>query len=217
MAEFFHFSFMSPGERMKMLLNPGELDKLKPLIEGGKGCLLMTAHLGNWELMLGIFSAMADTVFLSRREKDYHRFVTEVRGRYGVSALYDSDASAREMGRLAAGGSFVAFVYDRNLRRTKGIMADFFGHPAFCPYFPVNAALEGEVPVVPAVLVREKSGYRLHVGEPIHLDHRESSMDAYREYIPKLLSHIEEYIRRYPEQWFWANRRWDKAKGEVRE
>ena len=110
----------------------------------------------------------------------------------------------------------VSFIFDRNLSHSKGIIAEFMGKPAFTPYFPVNIAMEGHVPVVGAFLIQEGRNYRLHVEDPIEVKPLQNKEETYRYYVKIFLDLIEKYIRHYPEQWFWAHKRWGRPKGVVR-
>jgi KDO2-lipid IV(A) lauroyltransferase len=216
MMLFYHYSFLSSEERAAFLDNPEELGKLTRLADSGRGALVLSAHLGNWELMNSYLAENNDLYFISRKDKVFDRYVTDCRNKYGVKTMHDKRSLSRKITGELKEGAFVVTVYDRNVGRTKGITEKFFGKDVFAPYHPVNIAVYSGVPVAAVFLVRTRKGYRLIVEGPIEIEPLDTRLKTYRRYIPKFLGFIEKYIRLYPEQWYWAHKRWGKPRGWVR-
>jgi KDO2-lipid IV(A) lauroyltransferase len=217
MVEFFRLSHMSREARGRMLLNRKEVEEaVRPLLADGRGALILSAHLGNWELLLGYLRVFAPASMLARSQKQFDRFVVRCRDRIEVNTLHDKNVTSAGMGGMLARGELVCVIFDRNVRRAKGIIVDFLGHPAFSAYHPVNIALSGNAPVVPAFLVRERGGYRLLMEEPIKVKELATKDETYHHNVRLFLNAIEKHIRLYPHQWFWAHKRWGKPKGTLR-
>jgi len=215
MMDFYYFSHRKESPEFKVLVDPACEEKIRSITGKGKGALILTAHLGNWELLFWYLRRFGKISPLARNQKDFERYVVECRARYGVGTIYDSSSSTQLISDILARGEMVAFIFDRNLSHTKGIIAEFMGHPAFTPYFPVNIAMNGHVPVVGAFLTQEGRNYRLHIEDPIEVTPLQDKEETYAYYVKIFLDLIEKYIRLYPDQWFWAHKRWGRPKGDV--
>lgn len=216
MMEYYKYSFLDLEERDRFLENPEELDKIIRHAEDGKGVLVLTAHLGNWELMNSYLAERSELYFLARNQKMFDHYVTDCREKYGVKTMHDKTATSEEITQKLGSGGIVVTIFDRNLRRTRGVMEKFFGREAFVSYHPVTIAVYAGVPVVPAFLVRTSRGYRLIVDEPIRVKPLETRAKTYRKYVPEMLARVERRILEYPDQWFWSHPRWRDPRGTVR-
>jgi len=137
------------------------------------------------------------------------------RAKHGIKTVHDSSAEVKELtGRLNK-GELAFCILDRNVSHAKGVVVDFMGQPAFTPYFPVNLAYWGQVPVVPAFLIEEGLNYRLIVEEAINVEALATKHETYLHYTERFLGAIEKQIRQTPDQWFWSHKRWSRPKGTV--
>jgi Kdo2-lipid IVA lauroyltransferase/acyltransferase len=215
MMDYYHFSFRTEEGKALVAIDPASKDRLRALAESGGGCLCFSAHLGNWELLASVISEYMPCSLVTRNQKSFGPYMVECRDRHGVSTLYDHETEPGDiLGRLRR-GELVGFALDRNLRNTRGVMTDFLGSPAYTPYSPVLFSLKSKAPLVGAFMVRDGAGYRLFVEEPIRTRRLESRASSYRHYTQSVSDTIGKYIREYPDQWFWAHKRWGKPKGRV--
>jgi Kdo2-lipid IVA lauroyltransferase/acyltransferase len=213
--DYYHYSFRTDEYRDKVVIDPVSERRLRDLLEKGKGGLIFSAHLGNWELLASFLTQYAATSVLARQQKGFEPYVVACRDRHNVHTLPDNSTLPRDIISRLRRGELVGFALDRNLRHTKGIMVDFLGRPAYTLYTPVLLAMKSKAPVAGAFMVKEGSGYRLFIEEPGEVKPLETREETYRHYTQTLMDILGKYVRQYPDQWFWAHKRWGKPKGKV--
>jgi Kdo2-lipid IVA lauroyltransferase/acyltransferase len=216
MMDYYYFSFHPEDIESLVIIDPGFEEKIRPVIEAGKGILVFSAHIGNWELLASYMKKFAPTNILARKHKDFSTYVIDCRKRHGVDTIPDdSVTSMKKVLAKLNQGEMVGFILDRNLRDIEGIMVDFMGIPAFTPYYPVKLAQKKGIPVMGMFLLREGSRYRLCMEGPFEVKALDNNESTYRHYTEVCLKTTEKYIRDNPEQWFWAHKRWGSPKGPV--
>ena len=200
-------------------LHPKDLDaffsvkglaNLRATVGKGKGALVLTGHVGNWELM-PVAAAMAGySANVLYRPIDYaplDSFFVETRTRFGLKMI-PKDASLLRVFRALKRGETVAMLLDQNVGLHKGVMVDFFGRRACTSYGLAYIALKTGAPVLPFFVVRDGSGFTAEIGPEIPFsktgDDRKDLEENTRQYNEAL----ETVIRRYPDQWFWIHNRW---------
>ncbi|MGA9234401.1 MAG: lysophospholipid acyltransferase family protein [Desulfobacterales bacterium] len=183
---------------------------LRAAVRKGKGALILTGHLGNWELM-PVAAAMAGySANVLYRPIDYaplDRFFAEARARFGLKMI-PKDASLLRVFRALKRGETVAMLLDQNVGLHKGVMVDFFGQRACTSYGLAYIALKTGAPVLPFFVVRDGRSFTAEIGPEIPFiktgDDRKDLEENTRQYNEAL----ETIIRRYPDQWFWIHNRW---------
>lgn len=176
----------------------------------GKGVLLLTAHMGNWELLSIIMAMAAYPVNVLYRPLDFFlldRLFAMIRGRFGAE-LIPSAQSMRKILRSLKYGKVVGMLMDQNVDWYEGVFVDFFGHRACTNKGMALLARRTESPVVPVFLVREKSGFRAEFGSEIPLIKTEDIRKDVEANTQQYNRIIEDFIRQYPDQWFWVHQRW---------
>ena len=176
----------------------------------GRGVMVVTGHLGNWELG-GSYLAARGIVLeaVARRMQNplFDRYLTETRGRIGMTVIHDADA-VRRVPRAIREGHAVAFLVDQGAVGLASTWVPFFGRYAKTPRGPAVFTLRLNAPLVFATAVRNANGrYSLHFEEvPItRTDDLEADVDAI---VAAYTSALERWVRRFPEQYFWHHRRW---------
>ncbi|HUF28066.1 MAG TPA: lysophospholipid acyltransferase family protein [Gemmatimonadaceae bacterium] len=177
---------------------------------GGKGCILVTGHLGNWELGGAYLAARGIAVeAIVRRMGNplFDRYLNETRARYGVSVVYDTEA-ARQIPRSLRENRLVAFLADQGVLGLASTFVPFFGRPAKTPRGAAVFALRLGVPAIFGAAIRQPGGrYRLSF-ETIMVEDtgdRERDVDTI---VARYTETLERWVRRAPEQYFWHHRRW---------
>lgn len=176
----------------------------------GRGAVLLTGHVGNWEL-LGAAAAAAGYPFwvLVRRQSNprVDAYVTQARESAGMRVL-PADESLLPVWRALHRNEFVAFLSDQDAGR-HGIFVPFFGRPASTPLGPIRFARRSGSPIVVGFALRRKDGrYRSEFFDPIHVRDDLPPEEAEREATERTVAQLEAVVRQYPEQWFWMHRRW---------
>lgn len=175
-----------------------------------RGLILVTGHLGNWELAGAYIAARGVPIdAIARRMKNplFDRYLTETRSRIGMRVVHDSDAVHRTP-RALRDGRAVAFLADQGVLGLASTFVPFFGKPAKTPRGPAVFALRFHAPIVFGAAVRQPNGkYRLSL-EPVEVEltgDRDRDIDAI---VARYTAILEQWVRRYPEQYFWHHRRW---------
>lgn len=178
----------------------------------GKGVLIATAHLGAWELSSFYHSLMGYPIAVVARTLDnvyINRFVNKIRCLHG-NRVIDKDEFARGLLTSMRRGETVGILMDTNMTPPQGAFVDFFGCPAATGTGVIRIARKTGAAVLPGFLLwdEESRGYVLHFGSRVSLPSTgdfESDVVAGTAILTKVL---EEWIRRYPDQWLWVHRRW---------
>jgi len=176
-------------------------------ISQGKGGLILTAHLGNWEMggifltLMGYSLTVITALDVEARLHDYR-----VRLRHGqkikVVTLNDTLASSLAVLKALQANELVALLADRDLFG-KGIRVQFFGQAMFFPIGPALLAHLSEAALIPTfVLMGPKDKYLCRAEPPIELQrtgNRDKDLAVNTQRIATLM---ERYIRSYPDQWY---------------
>jgi KDO2-lipid IV(A) lauroyltransferase len=184
---------------------------LRREMERGRGVLVVTAHLGNWELLcarlrrLGLEGAV---IGYERPGDPSSAWLARMRRAYGVETLPQA-TSPREVLRVLQGGRVVGLLADLEDRRVDGEFLPFFGTPALTMTAPAALSRAAKVPLLPVRCVAVPGGgYRLSVEEPLALDPVLPRREATVELSLRLNRTFEGWIREAPEQWAWHQARW---------
>ncbi|MBY0397945.1 MAG: lysophospholipid acyltransferase family protein, partial [Thermoleophilia bacterium] len=185
-----------------------------------RGFLVVTAHLGNWELACAKVAAMGypvSVVYRGLRSPVLDEALFALRARAGEEPG-GVPAEQIRMGRAGLpvvralrAGRKVIVLLDQNADREEGVFVPFFDELACTRSGPIAlAALQG-VPVLPAFIRREAGGgrHRLEILPPLALEASAAEdAAALRRNVARVTAVIEEAIRREPGQWIWLHRRW---------
>jgi Kdo2-lipid IVA lauroyltransferase/acyltransferase len=189
--------------------------------ERGKGVLVLTGHLGAWELSSFYHSLMGMPMGMVIRRLDnplVDAFVNKIRCQHGNRVIHKDDFARGLIASMRAGET-VGILMDTNMTPPQGVFVPFFGVQACTASGMARIALKTGAAVVPGFLLWEESEgkYVLRFGKELEVVH---SGDAERDAVTNTASFtaaIEGMIRQYPEQWLWMHRRWKtRPPGEER-
>jgi KDO2-lipid IV(A) lauroyltransferase len=211
LAEFCRMARYTPANTENWIRYDGLENYLRAKAEG-KGVLIVTGHLGAWELSSFYHSLMGNPMGMVIRRLDNRlldRYVNEIRCQHGNRVLHKDDF-ARGLLTAMRNGDTVGILMDTNMTPPQGVFVEFFGNLACTASGLARVALKTGAAVVPGFLVWEPDELRyvLHFGERIV---PEITGDAEADAISltqKCTQVIESWIRRYPDQWLWIHRRW---------
>ena len=187
------------------------LENIKSAVAMGKGVLVLSAHLGNWELLgaaLSEHAGQVTVVYKKTRNPFVSRFFHSTRLRRGIKTIPHVNSARKIMGLLKKGET-VGILLDQYAVGSEAIKVDFFGMPAATNYGLALIALKTGAPVVPAFMVRdEKGGYRCIYEEAIYLEKSDDRDADIKAATTRFNEVLEKQVRSYPEQWFWVHNRW---------
>lgn len=176
----------------------------------GKGVLLMTAHLGFWELGTILLPALGFPVdFVYKRMKNpfVEQKLVALRESAGGGSI-EKHRAARKILRSLAANRGVAILIDQRLGRREAVVVDFFGRPANTTPIITEMAMRQGIPIVPAFGWRLPDGrYHIVAKEPIVFANDPDPQAVVRN-TALLTQRVEEAVRQAPAQWFWVHDRW---------
>ena len=178
----------------------------------GKGAFVMTAHLGNWEILTAVGAqdlGVPVTMVTKRLKPEWiHRLVETERSLLRIKMAFEPRTMPTIM-RALKKGELVGFVMDQFAGAPVGARVPFFGKPVGSHVALATLALRMNVPVVPAIAIRKADGrYEVRFEPQISLvDSGNKELDIIQN-TANYVAHTERWIREYPEQWLWIHRRW---------
>lgn len=180
-------------------------------VVGEGGALIVTGHIGNWEVA-GAYLAAAGldmaAVVKEQRNQAFDRRLVDTRRRLGIEPIYMQDARDRIPSALSEGKS-VALVADQDAGR-RGVFVPFLGRPASTFRGPARLALACGVPLFFGAAVRDGDGYAALLELVPRPD---PGPDAEAELTRGWVARLEAQVRRLPDQYFWFHRRWKTQPG----
>ena len=212
LGEFSHFGHATPESLLKVVECKG-LEHLEAAEATGRGTILFTGHLGAWELTSLALSALGHRVdFLARRidNAPIEAMIENTRTRFGNRSI-DKRAAARPMLRTLGQGGTLGILADLNTQPHEGVFVDFFGVPACTTASLATIALRTNATVLPifAPWDEARRQFALRIEQPISIERTGDENDDVRALTQKVTGVIEEYVRRYPDQWLWIHKRWN--------
>lgn len=206
------WSLDAPPSELEHRIRIDGLEHYHAAFEKGRGVLVVTGHLGNWELLPIVADRAHIPLHFVYRPLDFtplNLFFENLRARFGARLIPTSHAMIRIARALKQRG-VVAILMDQSVDWYDGVWVDFFGRRTCTSKGMALIALKSRSPVVPVFLYRKASNFRAVFGPEIPLV---SSGDKIKDVETNTLNYskaIEHGIRRHPEQWFWVHRRWKK-------
>ena len=190
----------------------GHTENLDSLKASGKGSILLSAHIGNWEIagqMLDSLDTKFNVLMYDNEVEKMKEYMNKVMGKksFNVIAIRDGDMSHLiELHRAFANNELVVMHGDRYLPGTATIEKNFMGKPAKFPAGPFIMAAKFGVPITLVFAVKEtKNHYHFFARNPIEVKRARSKEDT--ETVVKTSSdlyvkELEFMLKRYPTQWF---------------
>lgn len=187
------------------------LETLEAALGEGRGVVLVTGHLGNWEIGGAALSARGisvDAVAKGMANRRFGEALVDMRAGLGLHVV-DMSVAHRQVPRALGRGAVVALVADQNAG-DNGIFVDFFGTPASTHRGPALFALRAGAPLLVGTCVREEGWpqrYRIVI-ERVDSPASGDLAAAVRALTEAHTSVLERAVRAAPEQYFWQHKRW---------
>jgi KDO2-lipid IV(A) lauroyltransferase len=199
-------------ENTQTLIRYAGLEHYLAARDAGRGVLVVTGHLGLWELSSFYHSLMGYPMSMVIRRLDnslVDRLVNGIRCMHGNAVLHKDDFARGLIGAMRRGDT-VGILMDTNMTPPQGLFVDYFGVPACTASGLARVAMRTDAAVLPGFLTwrEDERRYVLEFGEQLPMartDDDEADIVANTQICTTA---IEEWVRRYPEQWLWVHRRW---------
>jgi KDO2-lipid IV(A) lauroyltransferase len=178
----------------------------------GNGVLVITGHLGAWELSSFYHSLMGHPMGMVIRRLDNARldeYVNCIRCMHGNYVVHKDDFGRGLLKAMHSGGT-VGILMDTNMTPPQGEFVKFFGIDACTGTGLAHIARKTGAAVVPGFMLWEpdERRYVLHFGPEVEIPHTENVAADVLEGTQRCTNVLESWIRSYPDQWLWIHRRW---------
>jgi Kdo2-lipid IVA lauroyltransferase/acyltransferase len=211
LAELCQFPRYTPENIDEVVVYDG-LENYERAYARGKGVLFLTGHFGGWELSAFAHSLHGHWLHVVMRPMDnpyLDRLLQQYRTMYGNKTVAKDDFVRGLLAAMKAGET-VGILMDTNMTPPQGIFVNFFGIPACTASGLARIALRTDAAVVPGFTIWDPAlqKYRLRFDPALELVRTgdlEADIAANTQMFTKV---IEDYVRKYPDQWLWVHRRW---------
>jgi len=210
LVDFFRFAKIDQNE-IKRLVKIEGLEHINSALEKGKGAVLLSAHIGNWELggaALSLSGYPVNAVVLTHQNRKINDFFTRQR-MSGKMRPIEIGASLKACYRVLKGNGLLALLGDRDFTKS-GLAIEFFGKKALMPKGPALFGYREGAAIVPTFLVRQPDdSFRLFMEPPIFADLNEDEERAVPMLASRYIRALESCIRQYPAQWYVFRGLWE--------
>ncbi|HEY4025769.1 MAG TPA: hypothetical protein VGO86_05000 [Candidatus Dormibacteraeota bacterium] len=198
-------------EDLRALLHVQGIEHLEAARARGRGVLVISAHMGSWEIAAAIWSATVAPVSLFAEElepRELYEWYRGTRARLGISVLPLNRSGLRQVLQALDNQEMVVTAIDRDIMGT-GINVDFFGLPARIPEGPAAIALRKGTPLLPVAVYRLPDDTFQALGyPPIFAEPTGDRAADIRRVTGELVRRLEEIIRAHPDQWHMPHPIW---------
>jgi KDO2-lipid IV(A) lauroyltransferase len=204
-GESFHLKEIIAQKRIRF----EPMEQLEDIIRDGP-CIVCGLHLGNWELV-AYASKLMGASFTGVYQRLSNPLVDEETRKlraflYDGGLLPKTPVTARSLMKAAKSGGYPAFLAD--LRDDNGAAVPFFGVPALATVFPALLARKTGLPLYAGAAFREPKVRFVIRGARVEIPHTDDPAADAIAGTAALHAQFEAFIRRAPEQWMWAHRKW---------
>ncbi len=190
------------------------------LLTSDQPLLLLTGHLGNWELLGYGLSVAGYPLHALARPLDnpyLNQWLLSIREAWGLKVLTKWGA-APQMQRILENRGRLGFIADQNAG-DQGVFVPFFGRLASAYKSIGLLALKYEIPIIVAMARRRRVDidYEVLVSDIILPDEWKDHEDPLYYVTARYTRGLEDLVRAHPEQYLWIHRRWKSRPKHVRQ
>ncbi|MBU0474032.1 MAG: lysophospholipid acyltransferase family protein [Bacteroidetes bacterium] len=209
--EIMAFQLMTKDEILT-LADVNNIELAQEKIKNGKGVILLTAHISNWELgalFMGlVLDKQINVLVKKQRNKYVANWMSEVREKF-TNKEVPLGVSVRELYKTLITGGVVGIVGDQRGKKEDGIIVNFFNIPTVTFQGFASLGIKNKVPILVVLGKRLNNGKYLIDVEEINYDNLpEKLSDQVRELNQRYMTLLENKIKKNPEQWLWMHNIW---------
>jgi len=217
LVDFFRFSRMDLEYVNKFVKLEG-LSNIDEALESGKGVIMLSAHIGNWELggfVLGTLGYPINAVVLTHRNEKVNDFFKNQRAAGKMKSI-EFGASLRSCYKALKNNELLALLGDRDFSNN-GISMEFCGKPVVMPKGPAVLSYRTGALIVPCFITRNSDDtFTIVFEKPIRPEASDYEDSAVKSIMRRYLPLIESYVKRYPGQWYVFRDFWNQNYEELR-
>ncbi|MBF0490555.1 MAG: lysophospholipid acyltransferase family protein [Candidatus Omnitrophica bacterium] len=206
LVDFFTITKRVNKDFIKSSVQISGVEQLNEVIHKGKGGILVSAHLGNWEMggaVLSLLGYPMSVVALAHKDDRVNVFFNKKREFFGAVVIQTNVAIRRCLGHLKR-NRIVAILADRDFGH-HGLYRSFFGKKSVIPKGAALFALKTGAPIIPAFFLRtDNNHFQIIIKDPIYPPpeaQRGTDEVEVENLVSKYLYLIEEQIQQNPSQW----------------
>jgi Kdo2-lipid IVA lauroyltransferase/acyltransferase len=185
-------------------------DLLHQAINKNKGTICVSGHFDNWEFMVAAIASEnfpIQAVAKPQSNALVDRLIRNTRESKGVT-LIKPGVSVRSVLRALKQNKIILLLADQDAHEV-GAFVDFLGQPSSTPTGPAVFALKQQAEIVFCISVRQKDNRHHIYFEKIKTDDLKTfNQETVKKLTQRHTKLLENYIREYPDQWFWMHKRW---------
>jgi len=210
LVDFFYLPGKLNDDYIREHVTVKNLHYIPEALKKGKGGIILTAHIGNWELGGFVVSRLGYpliAVALPHKERSINNLFNSQRQSQGIT-IVANNVAIRECIKGLRQNRMIALLGDRDFNAT-GEMMDFLGKKARMPKGPAAFSLKTGAPIIPAFLTRDMDNhFTLTFEEPIFPPENPEDSHALKRMMRKYIAIIEKTIHCHPTQWYMFQRFW---------
>jgi len=186
-------------------------ENLTQALAKGRGVFLLSAHLGNWEMITAAVSirfGRLSAIASPQHSPSIERLIYNIRTRFGMEVIPKRNGMKKMISALKQ-NRIVGILLDLNAPWYQGVFVDFLGIQSCTNKGLALMALKMDTPVIPGFSIRQEDGlYHIMLGEEVKLIRTGNRIVDVEENTALFTRIIETQIKKYPDQWLWLHRRW---------
>ncbi len=201
---------MTQEEVISQVVRVQGWEHMEQALSRQKGVLILSAHLGNWELMGAYFAAKTPTVAVAQNLYDsrFDELVTWMRSEKLKIPMIKRGLALRGILEALKNNNAICALVDQDTGKD-GVFVPFFGKPAWTQSGVARIAYKTGAALVPAFVVRGVDGrFELLVEKEIEIPRTGDAEKDVLEIARRYTEVIEAYVKAYPDQWMWMHERW---------
>jgi KDO2-lipid IV(A) lauroyltransferase len=190
-------------------------ENLDAALKEGKGVIGISAHFGNFPLMLLYLAQMGyptNAIIRPSRDEVVEKDFQAARSRLGLKTVhsYPRETCVLQSLKALRAQELLVVLLDQNTGSKSGVYVDFFGQKAGTATGPIIFAMRTGAAIVPIFTLRDGDSdrHKLVIEKHFYLEEKATDEETIQYNVQKLTNIIEGYIRKYPAEWGWMHRRW---------
>lgn len=210
-GEYPHISAATPENLGKIIeLSAETRENIDALKKSGKGGIIFSGHIGNWEVGPKAFMRAGldvNTVYRPLNNPYVEEMTASIRG---TSLITKSASGNRKIIEVLRKGGFVIILADQKI--SEGEPVKFFHADAITTTSIARMALRYDVPLIPARSIRigKEFRFKVEVEKPLAIEKSNDVNSDITRLTREVNRKLEEWISQYPSQWFWVHNRWKR-------
>ena len=210
-GNIFHYGWPKNHDKLRELVKISGIEHIEEALKEGKGIIGLGSHMVDF-IMLTLRLAQSDLPFIVPTKAPRNELL---RNKYlewwAVGNVKYIDVDNREKARKEMLNSLrdnmIVYLIADERKKRDGISVPFFGKPALTAKGPAILSLTTGAPIVP-IYINHSNGYTIEILPKIEFNPSGDQQKDVLDLTIKLNKSIEDYIRKYPDQWIWLNPRW---------